>query len=362
MTGDNTVQAKDLDYIVEKFPHLEAFEDKTILITGFAGFLGYYLTHFFLRALELGTDIKSLVLLDNFMLRTPNWVSQLPKWGSKIQVESFDVATDGLAPAVRKYAPDYIVHMASIASPTFYRKYPVETLDANVLGLRHLLDAARDLPLAGMLVFSSSEVYGDPPSDAIPTAEDYRGNVASIGPRACYDEAKRFSETLCYVFAETYNLPICIVRPFNNFGPGMSIDDKRAPADLARAVLRNEDIVLYSDGSPTRTFCYVADATVGYLKALTYGKFDYFNIGMEGPEVSVREFAEIYQRVGKAMLGYTGSVRFEKPVEKGYLTHNPARRCPDMTKARRFLQFEPEITTEEGVGRFLTYLRQEEEK
>ena len=360
MKGDETVQARDLAYIIERFARLDAFENKTILITGFAGFLGYYLTHFFLQALDLGTTIKSLVLLDNFMLRTPGWISRLSDRGAKIHVESIDVANNSLAPVIRKYAPDYIVHMASIASPSYYRKYPVETLDANVWGLRHLLDASRDLSLSGLLFFSSSEIYGDPPSDAIPTVEDYRGNVASMGPRACYDEAKRFGETLCYVFAETYKLPICIVRPFNNFGPGMSVDDKRAPADLARAVLRNEDIVLYSDGSPTRTFCYVADAVVGYLKALTHGKFDYFNIGMDGPKVSVRDFAEIYQRVGKAMLGYTGSVRFEKPIEKSYLIHNPMRRCPDMSKARRVLRFEPEITTEEGVRRFLTHLKEEE--
>ena len=168
--------------------------------------------------------------------------------------------------------------------------------------------------LKGLLFFSSSEIYGDPAPEAIPTNESYRGNVACLGPRACYDEAKRFGETLCWVFANTLGTPIRIVRPFNNYGPGMALTDSRAPADFGQCVMQNRDITIFSSGAPTRTFCYVADAVAGYFKALLHDRFDAFNIGIEKPEISVRELAEqlLVRRV-----------RFEEAyemVERGEIT------------------------------------------
>ena len=166
---------------------------------------------------------------------------------------------------------DFVIHAASIASPTYYRKYPIATMDANVNGLRLLLDRCREQqaaghPVSGFLFFSTSEIYGDPPPDQIPTAEAYRGNVSCTGPRACYDESKRFGETLCVNFARQFGLPITIARPFNNFGPGLKITDRRVIPDFARDLFAGKDLVLLSDGSPTRTFCYVADAIVGYFQ------------------------------------------------------------------------------------------------
>ena len=357
---ETTVLAEDMEYIVRRFRELTLFENKTILVTGFAGFLGYYVTHFFLTAMERGIDIKSLVLVDNFLMKEPRWISELSRRNDRVQIHTFDIARDQIADLALKHDPDYIVHMASIASPTHYRRLPIETVDANVWGLRRLLDYARTLALDGFLFFSSSEIYGDPTNESIPTPEEYRGYVSCVGPRACYDEAKRFGETLCYIFAESFGVPISIVRPFNNFGPGMSLNDRRAPADFARAVVQGEDIVLYSDGSPTRTFCYVADAIVGYLKALTYRGFDCFNIGSDHPELTIGEFAEIFRRVGNEALDYRGSVTFEAPLEKDYLTDNPSRRCPNITKARRLLGFEPEIALEDGVRRFLTHVAEDE--
>ena len=180
--------------------------------------------------------------------------------------------------------------------------------------------------------------------------------MATIGPRACYNEAKRFGETLCYLYAREFGLPVTIVRPFNNYGPGMRLDDRRAPADFARAVVGGEDIVLYSDGTPTRTFCYVADAVAGYLKALVYGEFDVFNIGSDGPEISIRKLAEIYVEIGKKLSAYGGRVRSELPEDKEYLTHNPTRRCPNIDKARRLLGYSPKIGLQEGVERHLRFV------
>ena len=132
--------------------------------------------------------------------------------------------------------------------------------------------AKRGRPIRGFLFFSSSEIYGDPTPDAIPTPETYRGLVSCTGPRACYDESKRYGETLCVIFAQVHGLPIRMARPFNNYGPGMKITDGRVIADFARDILDGEDITLLSDGSPTRTFCYVADAVSGYYKILVRGR------------------------------------------------------------------------------------------
>ena len=198
----------------------------------------------------------------------------------------------------------------------------------NIWGLRNLLDAYRDSRLKGLLFFSSSEIYGDPAPEAIPTTEDYRGNVSCVGPRACYDEAKRFGETLCWVFANSFGTPVRVVRPFNNYGPGMALTDRRAPADFAQCVLIGQDMVIHSSGTPTRTFCYVADAVAGYFKALLHDRFEAFNIGIERPEISVRQLAEHFRRAGEKLTGYKGNVVFQAATEKDYLTHNPSGVVP----------------------------------
>jgi len=351
---ENRIIIEDMKYIFGKLEDKSALQGSTILITGCSGFLGYYFLQFLSRFAE-ELDI-TVIGIDNFICGKPPWLEAF-KSHPKMKILPFDIVKDDLSALDGAGDVDFILHMASIASPTFYRKYPIETVDANVWGLRKLLDFYREKGIRGLLFFSSSEIYGDPPPEFIPTSEDYRGNVASMGPRACYDEAKRFGETLCYIFAQKYNLPIVIVRPFNNYGPGMRLDDRRVPADFAKAVFENRDIVIYSDGTPKRTYCYVADAITGYLKALMYGKFDYFNIGIDAPEISVGELAKIYRDKGGELMSYRGSVRFEKSEEKDYLTHNPARRCPTIDKARRILAYNPSIQVNEGVVRFLEFIK-----
>jgi nucleoside-diphosphate-sugar epimerase len=237
-----------------------------------------------------------------------------------------------------------------VASPTFYRQYPLETIDANVSGLRHMLDLARRGECQSLLYFSSSEIYGDPPADEIPTKETFLGNVSCLGPRACYDESKRLGETLCYVYAKHYNVPVKIVRPFNNYGPGLRLADGRVMADFSRAVLSREDIVLHSDGLPTRTFCYSSDALTGYLLALlSRYNGEPFNIGAEAPEISMRDLAALVLKVA----GNAGRVMFQPSKDSEYLTNNPQRRCPDISKARTLLRFNPELSLEAGVARMV---------
>jgi dTDP-glucose 4,6-dehydratase/UDP-glucuronate decarboxylase len=242
-----------------------------------------------------------------------------------------------------------------VASPTFYRRYPLETLDANVLGLRHMLDLAHRTRCESLLYFSSSEIYGDPAAHEIPTGENYRGNVACLGPRACYDESKRLGETLCYIYALHHRVPVKIARPFNNYGPGLRLNDRRVLPDFCREILSDRDIVLHSDGTPTRTFCYSSDAIAGYLLALLSAHDgEPFNIGADKPEISMQDLAGLLLRVAES----NRRVLHTPSQDSEYLKDNPQRRCPDISKARALLGFEPKMSLEEGLTRVLDWYRQ----
>ncbi len=345
----NEILKQDIAYTFGKLSAAEQnkLKDSTVFITGCAGFLGYYFLHFF-QAYAAQLNIK-IIATDNFMLGKHPWLNDF-------ETQTYNVISDEPGSIPAAHTADYIIHMASIASPMFYRQYPLETVDANVWGLRKLLDFYRDKQIKGLLYFSSSELYGDPDPSHVPTDEEYNGSVSATGPRACYDESKRFCETLCMLYAQKYDMPIGVARPFNNYGPGMSIDDKRVPADFAKAVLQNKDIEILSQGTPTRTFCYIADAIVGYLKILLHGKYDYFNIGISLPEISVTQLAEIYREKARDIFGYTGDIVYNVSEDKHYLTHNPQRRCPNITKAQNILNYQPEILVDQGVERFLKFL------
>lgn len=359
---NNEILLSDLDYILDSLSQKQRqkLQDSTILITGIAGFLGFYLAHFFvLKAKELG--IKKVIGLDNFMLRRPEWIDKLAESSKDLlEIHHFNIISDKLDSIKSSKDVTHIIHAASIASPSFYREYPLETLDANIWGLRNLLDFYKDSSVKGFLFFSSSEIYGDPDSSFIPTSEEYRGNVSCIGPRACYDESKRFGETMCEIFANKFNMPLSIVRPFNNYGGGMSLNDKRVPSDFARAVMQKQDVVIFSDGSPKRTFCYIADAISGYVKALVHSEFSVFNIGIDKPEISIAQLAEIYKKVSQNLLKFSPNIIFKTSQDKNYLTDNPNRRCPNINKARELLSFNPQISVESGVEKFIRFLLEEQ--
>lgn len=356
---DNKIALEDIEHIYAGAPQ-DVYQDGVVVITGCAGFLGYYFTQYFARRAEqLG--IRKVIGLDSFIRGEPEWLkSCVEESNGKLDLRKFDIANDDLTAVPDAMDATQVIHMASIASPIFYRQFPIETIDANIWGLRKLLDAYKESKrLRGLLFFSSSEIYGDPDPAKIPIDEEYRGNVACIGPRACYDEAKRFGETMCYEFSRKFGTPITIARPFNNFGPGMSLHDARAPADFARSAMAGEDIVLLSNGSPTRTFCYVTDAIIGYLKVLNHNAFEAFNIGMEEPECSIRRLAEVYVDATKEVLGKDIQLTFARSEDADYLTDNPQRRRPSIAKARSLLDYEPSISVEEGVRRYLAFLQAE---
>lgn len=326
----------------------ERFAGKRILLTGAAGFLGSQFVHYFLALNDTGMLAQPcrLTAWDSFLRGLPSWMDALES-RSDLVCERRNI--------VEKHdcgALDFIIHAASVASPIFYRKYPIETMDANVVGLRHLLDHAAAQSVESFLFFSSSEIYGDPDPANIPTPETYRGNVSCTGPRSCYDESKRYGETLCVNFWEAHRVPVKIVRPFNNYGPGLKISDRRVLPDFFRDALAGRNIVLLSDGLATRTFCYVADAIQGYLRALLSEHHgEPFNIGTEQPEIPMRDLARlVIETTGQPLR-----VEFGRSEDHHYLTDNPQRRCPSIVKARKLLGYEPKVTLSEGLSRLCEY-------
>lgn len=356
---------EDLEYICRALKtEFAAMAGKRLLIAGGAGFLGYYLVQSILYWNDANDGAPiSLSVFDNYIRGVPRWLTNLNR-GAQLTVTRHDI-TKPLPQNIEDF--QFIIHAASIASPTFYRKHPIETMDANVNGLRILLEYANrqkagSCPVEGFLFFSTSEIYGDPGPEDIPTPETYRGNVSCTGPRACYDESKRYGETLCVNFAQQYGMPIKIARPFNNYGPGLKITDRRVLPDFARDMFAGRDIVLLSDGSPSRTFCYIADAIIGYYKILIRGRSgESYNIGNETPEVSMLQLAELLARIGEESFSYSGKVVLRDSEDASYLTDNPQRRCPVIKKARIELGFNPAIPLHEGLRRTLAWYRDNEE-
>ena len=353
---------KDLQYTFDSLSEIERKKlfGSTILITGSAGTMGFFLTHFFYR-FRNELNLKKVICLDNFIMGQPQWIKNISD-DERVVFKQFDIIRDSLSDIPNTLNADFVLHMASIASPIFYRKYPIETIDSNVWGLRHLLEFYKEKFLKGFLFFSTSEIYGDPAPENVPTPENYNGNVSCTGPRSCYDESKRFGETLCRYFAQEYKLPISVVRLFNTYGPGMKLNDKRVVADFANDIFNNQDIKILSSGTPTRTFCYIADSIAGCLKTLLYGKYDYFNIGIDKPEISMTKLAEIYQTAGREIFNYAGKINYAVSDDKDYLTDNPQRRCPNIEKAKKILGYNPTIFVEEGVARFLNFIKESSEE
>ncbi len=334
---------------------------KHVLIVGGAGFLGYYLVQTLTSANRVGAVQPKIrvTVWDSYARGLPAWLAEL-EGEPQLSLEQRSV-TDPIGPEVGDF--DYVVHAASIASPTYYKRHPIETMDANVNGLRNLLEYARrqadrSRPLSGFLFFSSSEIYGDPPADAIPTPETYRGNVSCTGPRACYDESKRFGETLCVNFAQVHGVPVTMARPFNNIGPGLKISDRRVLPDFARDVLAGRPIEMLSDGGPRRTYCYVGDAIAGYYKILVRGRpGEPYNVGVESPEISVADLAERVARTAAELFGYRGRVIRAHSLDATYLADNPVRRCPTIAKAREELGYSPAISLDDALRRSLLWYR-----
>jgi dTDP-glucose 4,6-dehydratase len=306
---------------------------KRILITGGAGFLGSHLCD---RFINEGYEV---IAMDNLITGDLRNIEHL------FPLKEFTYYNHDITKFI--HIPgrlDYILHFASPASPIDYLKIPIQTLKVGAMGTHNCLGLAKAKG-ATMLIASTSEVYGDPLVH--PQTEEYWGNVNPIGPRGVYDEAKRYMESITMAYHTYHNVDIRIVRIFNTYGPRMRLNDGRAlPAFFGQA-LRGEDIVLFGDGSQTRSFCYVDDLIEGIYRLLHSGHNLPVNIG-NPVEITLKQLSqEILD-----LTGHSGKITF-KPLP----TDDPKQRQPDITKARNLLKWEPKIKREEGLQRTYEYFR-----
>ena len=339
----------DIDEICAQLGEVgDAFAGKRVLITGARGFLGRYFTDVLLRlnAKRLKEPCE-IIAIDN-LITSGKLGAELPD-DPRVAFVQHDI----VKPFYPERPVDYVMHCAGIASPFYYRKWPLETLEVATTGLKNMLELAKGSN-ARLLFFSSSEIYGDPDPAHVPTAESYNGNVSPLGARACYDESKRLGETLVRVYHTHFGVRGMIVRPFNVYGPGMQKLDYRVLPNFAAKILDGEPVSVYGTGEQTRTFCYVTDAIAGFLRVLVEGESgEPYNIGNPKPEISMLALVKTLESILPEL-----SVKY-RVVEHPdtYPADEPQRRCPDITKARLQVGYEPQVDLEDGLKRFFSWAK-----
>jgi len=301
---------------------------KRVLVTGGAGFVGSHLCE---KLLANGDEV---IAVDNYYTGSRKNLAHL----SNLTIVDHDVCIP------IRLEVDEIYHLASPASPKDYQKDPIETIKINVIGSLNMLELAR-VQNAKFLQASTSEIYGDPLKH--PQDEKYFGNVNCTGIRACYDESKRCAETLCFDFARKYNMDIKVVRIFNTYGPRMQIDDGRVVSNFIVQALKNEPITVYGEGLQTRSFCYVDDLVDGFILAMGKKDISPINLGNDG-EFTVLDLAKIVLRLTKS----GSKIVYEKMPDD-----DPKLRRPDLSKAKKLLNWYPKIRLEEGLIKTIDYFR-----
>lgn len=313
---------------------MEKCKMKTCLVTGGAGFIGSHLCEYLI-------DKKFRVIcVDNLSTGNEENIANL-KNNKNFKFLKKDVRE----PINIDEKIDYIFDLASRASPKDFKKYPIDILTTNGFGVYNLLKLA-EKNNAKFLFSSTSEVYGDPKEH--PQKETYWGNVNCIGIRGCYDEAKRFAEAMVMAFVREKNLDARIVRIFNTYGPRLNEYDGRVISNFITQALRNEPITIYGDGMQTRSFCYVSDTVEGIYKAMMIGKKgEVYNIGSE-EEYKILDIAKIIKNLTNSNSEF---------VFKELPEDDPKMRKPDIEKARKYLNFEPKISLEDGLKKTIEYYK-----
>ena len=315
--------------------------NKTILVTGGAGFIGSHLCD------KLVEQDNVVICLDNLLTGSQKNIAHLLS-----RKKFFFVDQDACLPfrSKRFTKIDQIYHLASPAdpnvnSPVSYMFYPFETMRVNTIGTWNMCELAIKHN-AKLLFASTSEVYGDPQKS--PQDEEYRGNVSTTGPRSVYDESKRFGETIVAAFSRNKGLNGRITRIFNTYGPGMNIDEGRAVVNFIKQAIKNEPITVYGNGTQTRSFCYIDDQIEGQILAMEKGaKGEVYNVGNDD-ERTILEFAKIIKGLTKS----NSDIVFEQLPED-----DPLQRKPDISKARRLLGWMPRTSLEEGLKFTIDYFR-----
>ncbi|KFA88609.1 UDP-glucuronic acid decarboxylase family protein [Archangium violaceum] len=305
-----------------------------VVVLGGAGFVGSHLCE---RLLDDGAS--GVVSVDNYITGAEANVAHL-RGRAGFEVVKQDI-TEGFSVDGPVH---YVFNMASPASPIDYAKLPLETMRVGSLGTENGLKLAQARG-AVFLQASTSEVYGDP--HVHPQREDYWGNVNPIGPRACYDEAKRYAEALTMVYARSYGVQTRIVRIFNTYGPRMRLNDGRVVPAFVGQALRGEDFTVFGEGTQTRSFCYVRDLVDGLIRLALSDVIEPVNIG-NPREMTMLEFAEAV----RAAAGGGGRI-VHKPLPKD----DPKQRRPDISRARQLLGWEPRVPLEEGLRETIAWFR-----
>lgn len=342
-------QDSDIDEIYQGLQsEINDFQNAELLITGAGGFLGRYFIALFKKFNHEnpGREIR-VIAIDNYV------TSQRESTGATHDSSEYIqwIYGDAIIGAELPNKFSHIIHAAGIASPAHYRANPLITFEVAVNVTKALLEKCHQ-DNSRMIFFSSSEIYGDPFSEFIPTPESYRGNVSTLGPRACYDESKRMGETLCWIYQNYFATNVSIIRPFNIYGPGMMPSDYRVLPNFAACISKNEPLHVYGSGNQTRTFCYITDAIVGFMKVLLRSPHpDVYNVGNPKPEISMVELAAL-------VLSITDKNHLNAEITKypeSYPEDEPNRRCPDISKIQEVLNFHPKISLEVGLARFLEW-------
>ena len=320
-----------------------------IVMTGGAGFLG---RHFCGKLLSHGHEV---LCLDNLLT------------GRRQNIEAFEqapafrfVPQDVTTPFEISGPVDAVVHMACPASPPDYLRFPIQTLEVGTIGTRNMLALALEKQ-ARFLLTSTSEVYGDPRVN--PQTEEYWGNVNPIGPRSVYDEAKRASEALTMAYHRQHGLDTRIARIFNTYGPWMRADDGRVVSNFIVQALQGKDLTIYGNGSQTRSFCYASDLIDGLTRLLVAESDSGATVAAPGKEWNIHYPVNVgnpreekiidIARIIAEMAGSSSSIKFH-PLP----TDDPKLRCPDISRARRLLGWEPRIPLEEGLALTISYFRE----
>jgi dTDP-glucose 4,6-dehydratase len=305
------------------------------VITGGAGFLGSHLCDYLI---EKGWDV---LCLDSLITGVESNVAHL------MSHPRFRIARQDVTRYIDVPGPvDYVLHFASPASPVDYLKLPIQTLKVGALGTHNSLGLAL-AKKAKYLLASTSECYGDP--QITPQPESYWGHVNPIGPRGVYDEAKRFAEAMTMAYHRSHAVDTHIVRIFNTYGPRMRLNDGRALPNFVYQALQGKPITVYGDGKQTRSFCYVSDLIEGIYRLMLSDEHDPTNIG-NPQEITILEFAEKV----RALMSAKVEIIFE-PLPQD----DPKQRCPDISKAKRLLKWEPKVGLEEGLKLTLDYFRKQ---
>jgi len=341
----HSIVKEDLEFITASKIAWEDLEGKNILITGANGFLPAYMieTILFLNDHRFKNKAKIFALARN----KERVLSRFFVYGRRKDLVF--IIQDVCAPLKISKKMDFIIHAASSASPKFYGIDPVGIISANTIGTANLLTLAVKHKCQGFLFFSSGEVYGELGSDQGLIKEDAYGVVDPMLVRSCYAEGKRAAEAMCVAWSHQYKIPVKIIRPFHTYGPGMRLDDGRVFADFVSDIVRGQDIVMKSDGSAVRAFCYLADAIAGFFTVLLKGESaQAYNVGNDEGKASIAQLAKILVDIFPEK--HLKIIRKENEYTPGYIKSRIPVSVPDTAKIRQ-LGWKPFYSIKEGFSR-----------